>query len=131
MPKPHSAIILGSNRALRFADKPAAWLKEKAQARDDMTFDVLDLRDQNLPFFDEPASNLWILSQDPQAGAWEEQLAKFDGFVFLTSEHNRSITGAQRNALDQAYQEWVRKPMAAMGYGGVGASRAMTARAQS
>ena len=36
-----------------------------------------------------------------------------------------AITGALKNALDQAYVEWVHKPMAAMGYGGVGAARAV------
>lgn len=125
MSKPHIAIIIGSTRAARFADKPAAWLKEKAQARDDMTFELLDLREQNLPFFDEAASNLWMPSKDPHAVAWQEKLAKFDGFIFLVSEYNHSITGALKNALDQAYTEWVRKPMAAMGYGGVGAARAI------
>ncbi len=125
MVRPHIAVIIGSTRASRFADKPAAWLKKKAQARDDMTFDVLDLRDQDLPLFDEAASNLWMPSQDPKAVAWQEKLAKFDGFIFLTPEYNHSITGALKNALDQAYKEWVRKPMAAMGYGGVGAARAI------
>ncbi len=125
MSKPHIAIIVGSTRAARFADKPAAWLKEKVQARDDMTFELLDLREQNLPFFDEAASNLWMPSQDPHAVAWQDKLAKFDGFIFLVSEYNHSITGALKNALDQAYTEWVRKPMAAMGYGGVGAARAI------
>lgn len=125
MVKPHIAIIIGSTRASRFADKPAAWLTKKTQARDDMTFDVLDLRDQDLPFFDEAASNLWVPSRDARVVAWQEKLAKFDGFIFLTPEYNHSINGALKNALDQAYKEWVRKPMAAMGYGGVGAARAI------
>lgn len=122
---PHIAIIIGSTRTSRFADKPAAWLKGKVQERDDMSVDVLDLRDQDLPFFNEAASNLRTPSQDAKAVAWQEKLAKFDGFIFLTPEYNYSITGALKNALDQAYLQWVRKPMAAMGYGGVGAARAI------
>lgn len=125
MTKPHIAIIIGSTRATRFADKPAAWLLEKAQARDDMTFDLVDLRDVDLPFFDEVASNLWVPSKDPRAVAWQEKLAGYDGFIFLTPEYNHSISGVLKNALDQAYKEWNRKPMAAMGYGGVGAARAI------
>lgn len=125
MSKPHIAIIIGSTRETRFADKPAAWLLEKAQARADMTFELLDLRDFALPMFDEAASNLWAPSQDPHAVAWQEKLAGFDGFIFLTPEYNHSIPGSLKNALDQAYMEWNRKPMAAMGYGGVGAARAI------
>lgn len=125
MSKPHIAIIIGSTRKARFADKPAAWLLENAQKREDMTFELVDLRDYDLPLFDEVASNLWAPSSDPRAVAWQEKLAEFDGYIFLTAEYNRSITGAMKNAFDQAYKEWNRKPAAVMGYGGVGAARAV------
>ncbi|RDD72797.1 NADPH-dependent FMN reductase [Paracoccus versutus] len=123
--KPHIAIIIGSTRAARFADKPAAWLLENARKREDMSFELVDLRDHDLPLFDEVASNLWVPSQDPRAVKWQQKLAEFDGYVFLTSEYNHSVSGSLKNALDQAYKEWNRKPAAAMGYGGVGAARAI------
>lgn len=123
--KPHIAIIIGSTRAARFADKPAAWLLENAQKREDMSFELVDLRDYDLPLFDEVASNLWVPSQDPRAVKWQQKLAGFDGFIFLTSEYNHSVSGSLKNALDQAYKEWNHKPAAAMGYGGVGAARAI------
>lgn len=123
--KPHIAIIVGSTRDTRFADKPAQWMLETAQARGDMTFELVDLRDFNLPLFNEAASNLWAPSQDPAAIAWQEKLAEFDGYIFIVAEYNRSITGSLKNALDQAYKEWNRKPAAAFGYGGVGAARAV------
>ncbi|MFT4011931.1 MAG: NAD(P)H-dependent oxidoreductase [Paracoccus sp. (in: a-proteobacteria)] len=125
MTKPNIAIIIGSTRATRFADKPAAWLLENAQKRDDMRFELVDLRDYDLPLFNEAASNLWMPSSDPRAVKWQQKLAEFDGYIFLTAEYNHSITGALKNALDQAYKEWNRKPAAAMGYGGVGAARAI------
>ncbi|REF69601.1 MULTISPECIES: NADPH-dependent FMN reductase [Paracoccus] len=123
--KPHIAIIIGSTRAARFADKPAAWLLENARKREDMSFELVDLRDYDLPLFDEVASNLWVPSQDARAVKWQQKLAEFDGYVFLTSEYNHSVSGSLKNALDQAYKEWNRKPAAAMGYGGVGAARAI------
>ena len=73
MTKPHIAIIIGSTRKARFADKPANWLLEKASARDDMTFELVDLRDFDLPFFDEVASNAWVPSSDPRAVAYSWQ----------------------------------------------------------
>ena len=122
---PRIAIIIGSTRETRFADKPAAWMLKQAQARGDMTAELVDLRDFDLPLFDEPASNLWMPSSDPKAIAWQKKIAEFDGYIFVTAEYNHSITGALKNALDQAYNEWNRKPMGAIGYGGVGAARAV------
>ena len=125
MAKPRIAVIISSTRKARFADKPAAWLMDKVKDHPDLEFDLIDLRDQNLPFFNEPASNLWMPSSDPNAVAWQEKLAGFDGFVFVVAEYNRSITGALKNALDQAYKEWNRKPFAALAYGSLGGARAL------
>lgn len=125
MKKPHIAVIIGSTRDSRFADKPAAWLFENVQKREDMTFELVDLRDYDLPLFNEVASNAWVPSQDPNVVKWQQKLAEFDGYIFLTAEYNHSVTGSLKNALDQAYKEWTHKPAAAMGYGGVGAARAI------
>ena len=123
--KPKIALIIGSTRKTRFADIPAAWMLKQAQARDDLDVELVDLRDFDLPLFDEPASNLWMPSSDPRAVAWQNKLAEFDGFIFVVAEYNRSVTGALKNALDQAYKEWVRKPFTAIAYGSVGGTRAM------
>lgn len=124
MAKPRIAVIIGSTRATRFADKPAAWIYDLASQRNDWEVELVDLRDFDLPLFDEATSNLWAPSQDPRAVAWQEKLATFDGFIFVTAEYNRSVTGALKNALDQAYKEWVRKPAAIVGYGATGGTRA-------
>jgi NAD(P)H-dependent FMN reductase len=123
--KPRIAIIIGSTRPTRFADVPAQWMLRQAQARDDIDVEIVDLRDHPLPFFDEVASNLWLPSQNPEAVRWQETIAGFDGYIFVVAEYNHSITGALKNALDQAYTEWVRKPFTAIGYGGTGAVRAV------
>lgn len=122
--KPKIGLIISSTRDTRFADKPAAWLLAKMRERSDFDTEVLDLRDFDLPFFNEVASDLWVPSQDPKAVAWQKKLAEFDGFVFLVAEYNRSITGALKNALDQAYVEWNKKPMAVFAYGSAGGARA-------
>ncbi|MGZ2432613.1 NADPH-dependent FMN reductase [Rhizobium redzepovicii] len=123
--RPRIAIIIGSTRPTRLADKPAQWMLKQAQARDDMDVEIVDLRDYDLPFFDEMASNLWMPSQNPEAIRWQETIGRFDGYVFVVAEYNHSITGALKNALDQAYKEWNRKPFTAIAYGGVGGSRAV------
>jgi NAD(P)H-dependent FMN reductase len=125
MTKPKIALIIGSTRPTRFADIPAQWMLTQAQARDDMDVELVDLRDHPLPFFDEMASNMWMPSQNPEAVRWQARLAGFDGFIFVVAEYNHSVTGVLKNALDQAGKEWVHKPMAAIGYGGTGATRAV------
>jgi len=123
--KPRIAIIIGSTRKTRFADKPAQWILDKAQARDDWEVELVDIRDFDLPMFDEMASNAWMPSTDPRAVAWQKKIASFDGFIFVVAEYNRSITGALKNALDQAYVDWNRKAFGVVGYGALGAARAV------
>jgi NAD(P)H-dependent FMN reductase len=123
--KPKIALIIGSTRKSRFADIPAQWMLAQAQERDDMTVELVDLRDFDLPLFDEVATNLYVPSTDARAVAWQKKLAEFDGYIFVVAEYNRSVTGSLKNALDQAYKEWVRKPFTAMAYGSVGGTRAM------
>jgi NAD(P)H-dependent FMN reductase len=123
--KPKIAIIIGSTRPTRFADIPAQWILEQAQARGDLDVELVDLRDHHLPFFDEAASNMWMPSKNPEAVRWQQTIGRFDGYIFVIAEYNRSITGVLKNALDQAYKEWNRKPFTAIGYGGTGASRAI------
>src|ERR1700712_2716402 len=122
---PRIALVIGSTRPTRFADKPAQWMLKQAQARDDMEVELIDLRDHPLPFFDEMASNMWMPSQNPEAIRWQETVGRFDGYIFVVAEYNHSITGVLKNALDQAYKQWIRKPFTAIGYGGVGAARAI------
>jgi NAD(P)H-dependent FMN reductase len=98
---------------------------EVAKKRDDMTVELVDVRDFNLPFFSEAASNLWMPSQDAKAVAWQKKVGEFDGYIFVVAEYNRSVPASLKNAMDQAYKEWNRKPMGAIGYGGVGGARAV------
>jgi len=123
--KPKIALIIGSTRKTRFADAPAEWMLKQAEARNDMEVELVDLRDFDLPLFDEAASEMWVPTQAANAVAWQKKVAGFDGFIFVVAEYNHSITGALKNALDQAYKGWVRKPMGAIAYGSMGGTRAL------
>ena len=125
MSKPKIAIITGSTRPTRFADIPTSWIKAQAEARGDMEVEVVDLRDFPMPFFDEVASNAWAPTQNEVAVKWQKKLAEFDGYIFVVAEYNRSITGVLKNALDQAYVEWARKPFGAVAYGSMGGTSAL------
>ena len=123
--KPRIAIIVGSTRPNRFADKPAQWMLKQASARGDIDVELIDLRDYALPFFEEAVSPMWRASENPEALRWQKTVGRFDGYIFVVAEYNHSITGVLKNALDYAYKEWNRKPFTAIAYGGTGAARAV------
>lgn len=118
-------IIPGTTREGRFADKALSWLATIAERRADATFEVVDLRDYPLPFFDEARSPMYATPRSEVALKWAKKLGELDAFVFVTAEYNHSISGVLKNALDYAYVEFNRKPAAFLGYGTSGAARAV------
>jgi NAD(P)H-dependent FMN reductase len=125
MPKIKIAIIISTTRETRFGDKPAQWIHDIASQRDNLTTEIIDLRDFPMPFFDEVASNAWVPSKNEVAQRWQKKVAEFDGYIIVTAEYNRGSPAVLKNALDYAYPEWNKKPVAFVGYGGVGAARAI------
>lgn len=120
-------LIIGSTRTNRFADVAADWMMASAAARTDLRLEVLDLRSQNLPFLDEPTAPAFTggVFARPEAEAWRARLAPLDGFIATVAEYNHGPTAVLKNALDSAYLEWHRKPIAFVGYGGAGGLRAI------
>jgi NAD(P)H-dependent FMN reductase len=125
MSKLKIAVIISSTRPTRFGELPAKWIADKVNERPELQAEIVDLRDFDLPFFDEMASNAWMPSANQNAVKWQNKISEFDGYIFVTAEYNRSITGALKNALDQAYVNWNKKPFGAVGYGSVGGARAV------
>src|SRR5882762_4407559 len=125
MAKPKIAVIISTTRATRFGERPAKWIYDLASARADMNVELIDLREYPMPFFDEPASNAWVPSKNEVAQRWQKKVAEFDGYIFVTAEYNRGVPAVLKNALDYAYPEWNKKPAAFVGYGSVGAARAI------
>lgn len=122
---PKIAIIISSTRATRVGEQAAKYVESIASKRTDLSFEIVDLRDYPMPFFDELASSAYVPSNNEVAQAWQKKVASFDGFIFITAEYNNSITAALKNALDYAYVEWNRKPAAYFSYGSAGGARAV------
>jgi NAD(P)H-dependent FMN reductase len=125
--KPRLQIIVASTRPTRFADKPLAWLLNRLSTRDDIDLDVLDMRDHPLALYNLAASP----ARAPREYAREDiaQLGRAldaaDGYIVLTSEYNHGYPASLKNALDHVFVELNRKPVAFVGYGGVGAARSI------
>ena len=122
---PKLAIVIGSVRPNRFAAHAAAWIEDIARQRDDFEIEVVDLKQYPLPLFAEQASPLYAPSQDETAKRWQKKMGEFDAYIFTAAEYNHGPTAVLKNALDYAYSEWSNKPVAFVGYGGVGAARAI------
>ena len=106
------AIIVGSTREGRFGHVVARWFTELACERDDMTIDVVDLAE-----FDLPAQ---LRGGDHPAGrAFARRVDEADAFVVITPEYNHSYPASLKQAIDHAYLEWNAKPVAFVSYGGV------------
>src|SRR5258708_35411157 len=120
-------LIVGSTRPNRFADTPVKWLVEGAAARTDLRLEVLGLRDSGLLFLDEPAPPAYAggVYTQPEAETWRKRIGEFDAFIATVAEYNHGPTAVLKNAFDSAFLEWQRKPIAFVGYGGVGAARAI------
>lgn len=85
------------------------------------------MRDHNLPFFNEPVAPIYTQGQysQPAAEAWRLRIGGYDAFIATVAEYNHGPAAVLKNALDSACFEWNRKPIAFVGYGGVGAARAI------
>ena len=114
----HLQIIVGSVREGRRSRAIADWALELASARADMSAELVDLKEWDLPMFN--------LARSPAAGAYEHPLqqrwgatiARGDAYLFVTPEYNHAYTAALKNALDWLFPEWGRKPAGFIGYGG-------------
>jgi NAD(P)H-dependent FMN reductase len=122
---PKVAIILGSTRPGRAGEAVARWVYELAQKRSDAQFELLDIKDFNLPLLDEPVPPSQGKYSKPHTKAWAAKVESFDAYVFVTAEYNHGIPGALKNALDFLYREWNNKVAGFVGYGGAGGTRAV------
>jgi NAD(P)H-dependent FMN reductase len=118
-------VIVGTVRQGRVGRKIGEWyLAEARKAAPELEFELLDAAEENLPLFNEPVPPLYR-----QYSSLQEELARkigaADGYVFVTGEYNHSIPGSLKNLIDYLAVEWGRKVAAFVGYGSVGAIRAI------
>lgn len=123
--KPKIGIILSTTRQARFADRATQWLGDITKTRDDLEFEVVDLRDFDLPMFDAVGSPRFVPLTDPEQVRFVRKIAGFDGYIFMTAEYNHTVPAVLSNALTYIFDEMAKKPAAFVGYGAVGGARAV------
>ena len=118
-------IILGSTRPGRNGESVARWVLEQAEKRADAQFELVDVKDYNLPLLDEPMPPIMGQYAKEHTKSWAAKIASLDAYIFVTAEYNHSIPGALKNAIDYLYAEWVNKAAGFVSYGGAGGVRAV------
>jgi NAD(P)H-dependent FMN reductase len=103
----------------------ARWVLDLAKKRSDATFELVDIRDYNLPLLDEPIPPSMGQYSKPHTRLWAAKIDSFDAYVFVTPEYNHAPSGALKNALDYLYREWNNKAAGFVGYGSAGGARAV------
>lgn len=119
------AIIIGSTRPNRNGPAVAQWAHEIARKRTDAEFELVDLKDYNLPLLDEAIPPSMGQYSQPHTKKWAAKIASFDAFVFVTPEYNHATSGALKNAIDFLYAEWNDKVAGFIGYGSMSGCRAI------
>jgi NAD(P)H-dependent FMN reductase len=119
------AIIIGSTRPGRNGEAVARWVDEIAQKRTDATYELVDLKEIDLPLLDEAVPPSMGQYSHEHTKAWAARVASYDGFVFVTPEYNHSTSGALKNAIDYLYREWNNKAAGFVAYGSAGGVRAV------
>lgn len=119
------AIILGSTRPGRNGEAVSKWMYEIAKKRNDADFELVDVKDFNLPLLDEPIPPSMGKYSKEHTKTWSAKINSLDAYVFVTAEYNHGIPGALKNAIDFLFKEWNNKVAGFVGYGSAGGVRSV------
>jgi chromate reductase, NAD(P)H dehydrogenase (quinone) len=92
MALPQVAVIVGSNRRDSINRKFAQALIKLGAGK----FDAKIVRIDDLPLYNQDNEG----SLPPEVARFKDEVAKSDGVLFVTPEHNRSVPTALKNAID-------------------------------
>jgi chromate reductase, NAD(P)H dehydrogenase (quinone) len=108
MARPHIAIVVGSNRRESINRKLALALAKLGAGK----FDATIVRIDDLPMFNQDHERDPI----PEVLRFKDEIAKADGIIIVTPEHDRSIPAVLKNAIDWGARpfgknSWAGKPI--------------------
>lgn len=112
-------IIVASTRQGRKGPAVAEWITSVAKADSRFETDLVDLKEVNLPFLDEPEHPRFRKYTHAHTKTWSALIDGADAFVFVMPEYNFGYTAPLKNAIDFLFQEWALKPVGLVSYGGV------------
>ena len=120
-------IIVGSVRDGRMGYEVGNWVLGLAKNRTDAEYELIDLKDFDLPVLTSATVPMAADRQYESAAVtdWSRALDACDGYVIVTPEYNHGVPGGLKNAIDSVGPELVGKAAGLVGYGADGATRAV------
>jgi NAD(P)H-dependent FMN reductase len=124
MPKLY--VVAVSTRPGRAGFPLAQWATERAKVHAGFDVELVDLKEENLPMFDEPRHPRLRQYEHEHTKRWSAKIEAADAFVFVTPEYNHGTPPSLTNALIYLVHEWAHKPVSFVSYGGpAGGTRAV------
>lgn len=122
----HIGVIIGSTRPNRVGPTITKWLLQSITPRENLNFEVIDLKEWNLPLLDEPDMPAKGIYANEKTKQWSKEIQSKDGFIFITPQYNYGYPASLKNAVDYLFKEWNDKPavIASYAYSGGGAAAA-------
>ena len=118
-------IILASTRPGRKGPVVAGWIHNLAKKNKNFKVELIDLKEVNLPFHDEPEMPVKQDYKHAHTKKWSKIINSADAFIIVSPEYNHGYSAPLKNALDYLFKEWNYKPVSFVSYGGVaGGTRA-------
>lgn len=120
-------ILIGSIRKQRVSDRLGKWVNNELENFDNVSTTVIDLKDFNLPFFDEIMPPQYNQNREinPEVKKFLNTLSDLDGLVVITPEYNRSYSSVLKNAIDFIAFELQKKPVMLVAHGSTGGAQAV------
>lgn len=124
--RPTLHVIVASTRPGRVGLPVGRWFQQRAVEHGAFDVQWVDLKEIDLPFFDEPEHPRLQRYQHQHTREWSRLVERADAFVFVMPEYNFGFSAPLKNALDFLNLEWHFKPAGFVSYGGVsGGTRAV------
>lgn len=115
-------ILSSSVRDGRASQRVAAYLQKYITSIGSQA-EIIDLKEENFPIFEERLSKM----KEPSASAvaFAGKIARADGVIMVVPEYNGAYPASLKNVIDLLFAEWRRKPVAfaAVSGGGFGAQQ--------
>jgi len=111
-------VIAVSTRPGRAGFPLSTWMVERAKAHPAFDVELVDLKEENLPLFDEPRHPRLRQYEHEHTKRWSAKVDSADAFVFVTPEYDHGTPPSLINALVYLSQEWAHKPVGFVSYGG-------------
>jgi len=123
---PKLYVIVVSTRRGRAGVPLSDWIFQRAKAHAAFEVELVDLKQEDLPMFDEARHPRLRQYEHEHTQRWSAKIDAADAFIFVTPEYDHGTPPSLINALIYLVQEWAHKPVSFVSYGGpAGGTRAV------